>query len=141
MWSLKKYITGLPGGQKGISLIETMVGIGILGAIGVVFLVSMNTAYKNVGEAEEQIQTESLIRSQLEYIKDGAYADDGVYPVVVDLPAQYTMVISTEVLDTPTCAADGNCNTLQVVTVSIYRPLAGAEDELILAVSAYKAKI
>lgn len=125
--------------QTGFTFIETVIALGILGLIGVTFMNSVNTMHRNVGVLDEHIQAEALARSQLEDIKDSPYQDSGVYPVTVDLPHQYSISINVETIDTPTCVEDGNCNTLQKVTVSVYRPTDGGE-RLILSVKCYKAK-
>lgn len=135
--------------QKGISLVETLIAVSILGAIGVVFMTSMITAHRSVGILDEQLQAEALIRSQLEDIKDAPYQDSGVYPVTVNVPPQYSVVITVE---SPTCigTADdcipleelmgGPITTIQEVTVSIFRPSGDGENRTILSVSAYKVK-
>ena len=60
---------GIPGffrGQKGLTLIEVLVAVAVLAAIGVAFMVSMNAAYKGVGVLDEKTQAKALARSQLE---------------------------------------------------------------------------
>jgi type II secretory pathway pseudopilin PulG len=81
-------------GQTGIGLLETLVAVAILGAVGVVFLRSMATAYTGVGITNEEQTAEILARSQLEEIKSTTYATNGVYPVTVTIPAQYSMNIT-----------------------------------------------
>jgi prepilin-type N-terminal cleavage/methylation domain-containing protein len=125
--------------QEGFTLLETLIGLGILAVIGVVFLATIDTAYKNVRLLEEQTQAEALIRSQLDDIKASPYQDSGAYPVTVTPPPQYSVNITVVTLDTPTCVQDGNCNTLQEVTVSVYRTSDGGEKP-ILSVKTYKAK-
>ena len=125
--------------QGAFSLIEVLVAVGILAAIGVTFAGAMGTAHRNVGTLDEQIQAEALIRSQLDDIKASAYQDSGVYPVTVNVPYQYSVSINATALDTETCVADGNCNTLQKITVTVSRASSNG-DRPVLAVSAYKVK-
>lgn len=145
---MRQVVKGRPRpfrGQGGFSLIEVMVAVGVLAAIGVVFMLSMYTAYRNVGELDEKVQAEALARSQIEDIKNSDYLDSGVYPVTVDLPPQYSMVID---VGNPTCVREtegANCTalettTLQEITVSVYRPTNG-EDRPIFSVACYKTKI
>ena len=122
--------------QRGISLIEALVAASILAAIGAVFMTAMYTGYRGVGILDEQQQAEALVRSQIEDIKGSSYQDTGVYPVTVELQSQYSMDISVEALNTPTCEEDNNCNTLQKITVSIHHG-----NKPVLAVSCYKAKL
>lgn len=144
MRRLAKLWLRLPQGQAGISLIESLVAVAILGAIGVVFMTSLGTAYKSVGILDEQQQAETLIRSQLEDIKNSPYQDSGVYPVTVDLPPQYSMTI-TVTPPTKIGTLDNNTpleellgysvTTIQEITVSVSH---GGKP--VLAVACYKLK-
>ena len=123
-------------GQTGFSLIEVTFAVGLLAIIGVVFIGSLNTAYRSVGVLDEKIQAEALARSQMEYIKDSPYNDSGNYTVTVDLPTQYSMSINVQdITPTPTLQE----NTLQVIKVSVSRPT-GEGDRPIFSVSTYKVK-
>ena len=145
-------------GQRGISLIETLVAVAILGVVGVVFAGSMDTAYESVAILDEKTQAEALARSQLEQIKDAPYPENhyaqgtGVYPVTVNLPPQYSMVINVM---RPTCIGEADDCTpieelfpgtgtnivyIQQITVSIFRT--GSEgDRPVFSVSCYKSKV
>ena len=83
---------------------------------------------------DEHVQAEALARAQLDDIKDTPYQSSGVYAVTVDRPPGYSMSIDVQTLDTDTCAADGNCNTLHEITVSI-----SADDSPVSSVTYYKA--
>ena len=122
-------------GQTGFTLIEVTFAVGLLALIGVVFIGSLNTAYRSVGVLDEQTQAEALARSQMEDIKDSTYQDSGNYTVTVDLPPQYSISIDVEV---PTIVS-ANTTTLQEITVSISRPT-GEGDRPIFSVSTYKVK-
>ena len=127
---------------RGVTLIEVMVAIGILGIIGPTFLGSMGTAQKATRITSAQGQAEALARSQLETIKNSAYLDcdpTPCYSTITDIPAQYNVSISVQIIDTPTCSVDSNCNTLQEVAVAISRPSGGSELP-VLVVSMYKVK-
>ncbi len=106
---------------------------------------SIGTGAQVVQISEEGIQAEALARSQLELVKDSAYRACGVgpcsplYDLISSIPTQYTVSISVQPLDTATCLADDNCDTLQKVTVSITRPTGGG-DRPIFSVSVYKVK-
>lgn len=144
MGRLAKLRFGLPQGQTGFSLIETLVAVSILAAIGVVFMNAMYTAYKSVGITDEQQQAETLARSQLEDIKNATYADTASYPITVDLPPQYSMSITvtppmqigTAHNNTPLEVLMGSSiTTIQEITVSVSH-----SNKPILSVACYKLK-
>jgi prepilin-type N-terminal cleavage/methylation domain-containing protein len=130
--------------QKGFTLIELLVAVGILAAIGVVFMTSLGTAYRSVGVLDEQTQAEALARSQIEDIKDSAWLTDGQYPGTIDLPPQYSIVISVDEAVTgehnpSTWGADGTYDTLKEITVSVLRPVNGG-DGAIFSIKFYRTK-
>ena len=73
-------------GQKGFTLIEVLVAVAILAAIGVTFIGAIGTGYGSVRILDEKTQAEALIRSQLDDIKVSPYLDSGNYTVTVTLP-------------------------------------------------------
>ena len=148
-------------GQRGISLIEVLVAVAILGAIGVAFMTSMNTAHKSVGVLDEKTQAEALARSQLEQIRDAPYEESEVseYPRtdmyleqrITDLPPQYSIVITVEA---PTCIGEAddctpleellpeevNVKYIQQIRVSVFRPT-DEGDRAVFSISCYKSKV
>ena len=134
--------------QRGLTLIEVLVAVGIMAAIGAAFMNSMSTAYKSAGTLDEQTQAEALARSQLEQIKSLPYQDSGNYSVTVSLPPQYSMNITVAepqkigTADNYTSLYQlwGNVTTIQEITVSVFRP-AGAGNRLVFSAGTYKTKI
>ena len=130
-------------GQKGFTLLETLVAVAILGMIGPVFLISVNSASKASQVNAEEIQAEALIRTQIEPIKDAAYQHcdpTPCYATITDIPPRYSITLDVTTKDTPTCATDANCNTLQEVKVSVLRPDGFGGNRLVSAISFYKVK-
>ena len=59
----------LRGNEAGVTLIETVVALAILGIVAVIFLSSMSTAFRGIMVSQERVAAESLASSQLEYIR------------------------------------------------------------------------
>ncbi len=59
--------------NKGFTLIETLVSVAILAAIGVVLMLGLSTSYKNVDISQERTYAEGLAKSQIEYIRAQDY--------------------------------------------------------------------
>src|SRR4030043_1637082 len=60
-------------GERGLTLIEILVAMGILAAVAVVFMVGMTTSFTSVMISQESVASESLAKSELEYVKSAAY--------------------------------------------------------------------
>ena len=60
-------------GDRGLTLIEILVAMGILAAVAVVFMVGMTTSFTSVMISQESVASESLAKSELEYVKSAAY--------------------------------------------------------------------
>lgn len=144
MRRLNKSFFGLFREQTGLNLIEVLVAVALLGAIGTVFLTALGSVYKNVEITEEKQQAEALARSQLEYIKHLPYSEDGAYPVTVELPPQYSMVINTSA---PTCIGTSeNCTSLETLigssvdTIQEIKVFVYHGNNPVLSVACYKVK-
>jgi len=59
--------------ERGFSIIEVLVALALLGIIAVAFLGGLATASKAMIIADERATTESLARSQMEYVKSCKY--------------------------------------------------------------------
>jgi prepilin-type N-terminal cleavage/methylation domain-containing protein len=64
-------------GQKGLTLIEVLIAIAILGMIAVPFLTALSTSSRGIIIADERTTAESLVRSEMEYIKNSPYNSTG----------------------------------------------------------------
>jgi len=68
--------------QKGFALIETLVALGIFGLVAVTSLSGMATITQGNVIASERATAESLVRSEIEYVKRCAYQyDASEYPI------------------------------------------------------------
>ena len=130
--------------QRGISLVENLVAVGILAAIGVLFMTSMQSATNNVDILDENLKGEILVRSQLEDIKNADYSLAGNYPITVEVPVGYSMTIDVQ---PPSCiGTSDNCtpletlmgqtiDSIQEITVTLYH-----HEETVVKVACYKAQ-
>jgi type II secretory pathway pseudopilin PulG len=89
-------------------MVETLVGVAILGVIGVVLVNGMFTGYKSIDFSKEKAILESLAKSQVEYIKSQDYVSVTSYDPddpakrydIVDIPtnlagADYTVELTS----------------------------------------------
>lgn len=80
--------------ERGFILIENIVALAILGTVGLALLSGMATSTRATIITNEQATAESLVRSELEYVKEYAYQTyPGTYPVDpdLDIPAGWTL--------------------------------------------------
>ena len=59
--------------EKGLVLIEAIVALALIGLIAAGFLGAVGTSYKSTALSVEMTTSESLARSQMEYIKQQEY--------------------------------------------------------------------
>ena len=97
--------------QKGLTLIEVLIALVILGIVTVALLTALTTSSRALILADEKTTAESLARSQLEYVKNAEYIDYslgttdperepdvyGVYYEVyteIDPPTNYSLTVT-----------------------------------------------
>ncbi len=126
--------------QRGVGLVESLIAVAILGTAVVAFIMALSAGMVAVREGNQQVVAQSLVRTQLEYIKNYPYNSeattypyvytyDGTYnPNPITLPEGYT--ISVEVDSIPEADDDTDIQKIGV-TISI-------GDENILTVEDYK---
>ena len=125
----------LKSSEAGVTLIETLVALALLGLIAVTFLSGLATTAKATLIADERATAESLARSQIEYVKnqdyiDYAVLDHGEYEVIATpTGSNYSVEINAARIDEDTGQAQG----IQKITVTVKRG-----DKTVLTVDAYK---
>jgi len=78
-------------GERGVTLVETLVAVGIIGAALVVFLAGLSTGLLSTSAADRLSTAHELARSQMEYTKSLPFvAPPHAYPTVTP-PAGYAV--------------------------------------------------
>jgi len=103
--------------ESGMTLIETLVALAILGAVSVSFLNGMTAASESTFIADEQTTAENLARNQMERVRTADYVYGATEYPPAPMPGSkdyinYSAVITAEPLNNPD---DG----IQKITVAI----------------------
>ena len=126
-----KWLKNFTYHESGLTLIETLVALAILGAVSVTFLGGLTNSSKSTFIADEQTTAESLARSQMEQVKAADYVYDATEYFPAPIPGDkdyvnYSVIITAEPLDNPD---DG----IQKITVTIKH-----SDKVIIKLEGYK---
>ena len=105
--------------ESGITLIETLVALALIGIIGLTFLSGLATTSKATANADERTTAESLAQSQMEWTKNVDYVYDAAEYSPAETPdvndyAGYSSTIAAQPLHNPD---DG----IQKITVTVKR--------------------
>jgi prepilin-type N-terminal cleavage/methylation domain-containing protein len=112
--------------EEGLTLIESLITIAIIGVVLVAFAVAMSTGALAVSESDQEVTAQSLARTQMEYIKGYPYDPFATTYPAVDTTDNYSITIAvTSVPD-----ADEN---IQKVTATISR-----DAEALIIIEDYK---
>ncbi len=101
------------GREAGITLAETIVALGILATIAVVFLTGMISSTKAAVISDEKTTAESIAQSQMEYVQNATYAAEYV-PTTLIQGGDYSVTISVVSLNNPD-------NGIQQITVDVFK--------------------
>jgi len=99
-------------GEKGFSLIEVLIALALAGIIAVGFLSSLATVSAVTITTDERETAWNLAKTQMEYVKDQAYATSYATAPIPDEYGGYTATIDVESLHDP---------SIQKITVTIER--------------------
>jgi type II secretory pathway pseudopilin PulG len=134
-------IKRLKNKERGFGLVEVIIALGLLGIIGIAFLGALATSSTATIIYDERATSESLARSEMEYVKSQDYSSTpwsyelpagtsptGQFPAWWDgdhtLPAgyeNYVVTVEAEWLD-PRDDGDDNDDGLQIITVTVTPP-------------------
>ena len=94
------------GRESGVTFIETVVALAILGVIAVAFLNGLTTTSKSVFIADEHTTAESLAQSQMEWVKNASYSYNATTYSSAPIPSgkdylNYSTLITAEPLRSP----------------------------------------
>jgi prepilin-type N-terminal cleavage/methylation domain-containing protein len=111
--SLKK-LAGFSSGQAGMTMVETLVAIAILGVSVTAFILALSTGTIATRNQDEDALAQGLAQTQMETIKAAVYDTTGVSYTAIVAPAGYGLTISTN------SSLYSNSN-IQKVTVAVSR--------------------
>ena len=130
--------------QKGFTLIEVLIAIAILGMIAVPFLTALSTSSRALIIADERTTAESLVRSEIEYVKSQDYCNASwsynVNSTGSTVPGQPDWLVGSHALPdnckdySLTVNASPIDDGIQKITVTVERD----NDKLVLTTSTYK---
>ncbi len=113
-------------GQSGLTLIETIVAVAILGFIGVGIVKALETNSRATRVLDEQVEAVNLTTTYFEAIKQLPYNNTGsAYSSAgenITIPSQYSVAIKIQYSNDGTTWVDNHTDEkLQKITVSVSR--------------------
>ena len=105
--------------ELGVTFMETIIALAILGAVSVSFLSGLTTASKTVLITDEHATAESLAQSQMEWVKSANYSYNATSYPAAPIPGgkdyrQYSASVLAEPLHTPD-------EGIQKITITVTR--------------------
>ena len=76
LWNVTSIFSKLRKEERGISIVETAVGLGIFAFVGIVFLSGLATNFKGEMVRHREAMGEVIARSLIEYVKSRAFSDN-----------------------------------------------------------------
>jgi type II secretory pathway pseudopilin PulG len=113
-------------GESGMSMLEGLVSIGILGGVVITMVFAMSGGALAVRENGQETTLQNLARNQMEYIKEYPYNPSATTYPTISTPPEYSIAVGV------TSVPDTNSN-IQKVTANISR-----NGVLLMTVSDYK---
>jgi type II secretory pathway pseudopilin PulG len=113
-------------GEKGMTMLEGLVAIGILGGVVITMIFAMSGGALSVNENEEEVTVQNLARTQMEYIKSCPYTVNATTYPPISTPPGYSISVGVK-------AITGRDSNIQNVTANISR-----EGKLLMSVTDYK---
>lgn len=117
--------------EKGLTLLETVVALAVLGLVAIAILTALATGVKATTIAREQALAESLARSEMEYVKQAPYV-----PGALTYPIDASIVPAAEGWDIPGAVVEpvpGRDSSIQKITITVWH-----NERSILSLADYK---
>lgn len=108
------YQTLIARGERGITLVESLVAIAILGGGILTLVLAMSSGALAVRENDRQSIAQGLARTQLEYIKSYAYNPSATTYPAVSAPDGYAIAVAV-------AAVPGTNSNIQKITANVIR--------------------
>jgi len=121
---LKRKMRGC--GESGMTLLEALVSIGILGGVVLTMIFGMSGGALAVKENGQEVTVQNLARNQMEYIKNLAYVSGASTYPKISTPPGYSITVGVT-------SVPGTNTNIQKVTANVSRNSA-----LLMTVSDYK---
>jgi prepilin-type N-terminal cleavage/methylation domain-containing protein len=109
--------------ERGLTLVESLVTIAIVGVVLTTFAVALSTGSMAVSESDQQVTVQSLARNQMEYTKGYPYNPAATTYPTVNTVENYSISVAVAQVEV----------NLQKVTASISK-----EGQVLLSVDDYK---
>ena len=113
-------------GEKGMTMLEGLVAIGILGGVLMTMIFAMSGGALAVKENGQELTVQNLARNQMEYIKSYPYTVNATTYPKISTPPGYSISVGVKTVPNTN-------NNIQKVTANISR-----ESTLLMTISDYK---
>ncbi len=99
----RKFSFGRDRKESGMTLMEVLIAVAVLGILGAAFMSTLGGGIKATVLADERTVAESLARTQMEAIRNAEYDDtfpyDYDYAEITNIPEGYAVSINPDPLD------------------------------------------
>ncbi|MDP3879732.1 MAG: prepilin-type N-terminal cleavage/methylation domain-containing protein [Dehalococcoidales bacterium] len=121
-------------GQAGLTLIEVVIALGILGVLGTGMLSAIDTGSRATRTLDEQVVASNLVSEYLEAIRESPYAE--TYDIDITHPSQYSVNVTTAFSDNGSAWVGTHTDEkLQKITITVSR-----EGRPVLSVCTFKTE-
>jgi type II secretory pathway pseudopilin PulG len=115
--------------ETGLTLVESLITIAVIGVALVAFVVAMSTGALAVSESDQEVTAQSLARTQMEYIKGCPYDPVATTYPTINTTDNYSISVAV------TSVPDADDDNIQKVTATISR-----DAKTLLIIEDYKVK-